>query len=990
MTSISQRIPNLLLGISQQPDMRKVPGQVRSLSNGFPDYALGMLKRPGGELRKNLYDANTGGRWFTILRDETEKYICQYADSKFRIWLLADGKPRRVDMQTANGQDSGCNQSNFETDLVAYNTKVVNTATKLADLIAKQKDYATKLAGQNTTTEQLFEVVNVYDESQGTLVENLKSGAIEDKNGVWRYKDNDTILSGNTDAVPNGYALGDERTDEHPLLASRGYKVYGLVKTIAATSNSTELTAAQTALTAAEDAYDETINSTGTDGAVQEEAAAKTALDSEIAACAVTIPASGYLKDATADDLEFLTISDTTLVLNKKKTVAMESTLSPADAGGKKAFISVNLVSYNTSYRVTIKMTSGSNNGTTKVITHSTPTAVDTSSPVQNDSNTIATALRDAIVADSDLDFTSANTRVVGPGIFLESTESFEINVSGGSQDNSITVFQDKVASQAQLPNQCTNGYIVKIINATDLTQDDMHVKFETTGNATDGPGTWVETVAPGLETVIDPTTMPHKLERLSDGSFKFSSITYNNRLVGDNDSAPIPAFVGSTITNMVFYRNRLCFLSGDTINMSRSGDFFNFFATSAVQAVDDDPIEIGVSTTKAAGLRYGQTIQSGLVLFGDRQQYLLSTDGDVLSPLTAKVNSISSYECDANLGALNLGSTITFAAKTPLYTRIYQFANITTEEAPTLNELTNVVPEFIPATVDQITASSTQSMIAAGETGNKQVFFYRFVDVGRDRQVSTWFTWDLTGTLLHHFFDQSSYFAVVKHGSEVFLNVFDLSQADETGNLTLATGEKTDVCLDHFFTESKITYNSTTDKSTITLPFTHLDTDTHKLAIVNTGDGTVTYPTIADGATTFTVDEDWRGKSLVLGYVYEFNIELPKFFYTQSGDGNVQSDFTADLIIHRFKMSAGLGGPLKYKVNITGIPEYEKVITIAEPYSYTLGSVNMLASSEHEVPLYQRNENLKINIIADTPFPLSLLAMQWEGRLGNKFYRRA
>ena len=990
MTSISQRIPNLLLGVSQQPDIRKVPGQVRDLNNGFPDYALGMLKRPGGELRKNLYDANTGGRWFTILRDEAEKYICQYADSKFRIWLLSDGKPRRVDMQTANGQSSNCNQSDFETKLNTYNTKVANTATKLADLIAKQKDYATKLAGQDSTTEQIFELVNDYDESKGTIGENLKSGAIQNKDGIWRYKDNDTILAGNTSTVPSGYTLGDERTEEHPLLASEGYKIYALVKTIAATSNSTELNAAQTALTDAEDAYDETINSTGTDGAVQEEAAAKTALDSEISDCAVTIPSGGYLKDATADDLEFLTISDTTLVLNKKKTVAMETTLSPSDAGGKKAFVSVNLVSYNTSYRVTIKMTSGSNSGTTRVTTHSTPTAVDTSNPVQNDSNSIATALRDAIVADTNLNFTSANARVVGPGIFLESAETFEINVSGGSQDNAITVFQDKVASQAQLPNQCTNGYVVKIINATDLTQDDMYVKFETTGSATDGPGTWAETVAPALKTTIDPDTMPHKLERLSDGSFKFSSITYNDRLVGDDDSAPVPAFVDNKITNMVFYRNRLCFLSGDTINMSRSGDFFNFFATSAVQAVDDDPIEIGVSTTKAAGLRYGQTVQSGLVLFGDRQQYLLSTDGDVLSPLTAKVNSISSYECDANLGALDLGSTITFAAKTPLYTRIYQFDNITTEEAPTLNELTNVVPEYIPAAVDQITASSTQSMIAAGETGNKKVYFYRFVDVSRDRQVSTWFTWDLTGTLLHHFFDQSSYYAVVKHGSEVFLNVFDLSQADVTGNLTLSTGEKTDVCLDHFFTDCKITYNSTTDKSTITLPFTHLDTDTHKLAIVNTGDGTVTYPTISDNSSTFTVDEDWRGKSVVLGYVYEFNIELPKFYYTQSGENNIQSDFTADLVIHRFKMSAGLSGPLKYKVNITGIPEYEKVITIAAPYSYTLGSVNMLASSEHEVPLYQRNENLKINIIADTPFPLSLLAMQWEGRLGNKFYRRA
>jgi hypothetical protein len=990
MTSISQRIPNLLLGVSQQPDIRKVPGQVRDLNNGFPDYALGMLKRPGGELRKNLYDANTGGRWFTILRDSAEKYICQYADSKFRIWLLSDGKPRRVDMQTANGQNSNCNQTDFETKLNTYNTKVANTATKLADLIAKQKDYAVKLAGQNSTTEQIFELVNDYDETKGTIGENLKSGAIENKDGIWRYKDNDTILAGNTSTVPNGYTLGDERTEEHPLLASEGFKIYALVKTIAAANTSNDLTTAQTALTAAENAYDKTINSVNPDGAVQEEAAAKTALDSEISDCAVTIPSGGYLKDATADDLEFLTISDTTLVLNKKKTVAMENTTSPADTAGKRAFVSVNLVSYNTSYRVTIKMTSGSNNGTTRVTTHSTPTAVDTSNPVQNDSNSIATALRDAIVADTNLNFTSANARVVGPGIFLESAETFEINVSGGSQDNAITVFQDKVASQAQLPNQCTDGYVAKIINATDLTQDDMYVKFETTASATDGPGTWTETVAPALKTTIDPDTMPHKLERLSDGSFKFSSITYNNRLVGDDNSAPVPAFVDNKITNMVFYRNRLCFLSGDTINMSRSGDFFNFFATSAVQAVDDDPIEIGVSTTKAAGLRYGQTVQSGLVLFGDRQQYLLSTDGDVLSPLTAKVNSISSYECDANLGALDLGSTITFAAKTPLYTRVYQFANITTEEAPTLNELTNVVPEFIPAAVDQITASSTQSMIAAGQTGNKKVFFYRFVDVGTDRQVSTWFTWDLTGTLLHHFFDQSSYFAVVKHGSEVFLNVFDLSQADETGNLTLSTGEKTDVCLDHFFTECKITYNSTNDESTITLPFTHLDTDTHKLAIVNTGDGTVTYPTIADGATTFTVDEDWRGKSLVLGYVYEFNIELPKFFYTQSGDNSIQSDFTADLVIHRFKMSAGLGGPLKYKVNITGIPEYEKVITIAAPYSYTLGSVNMLASSDHEVPLYQRNENLKINIIADTPFPLSLLAMQWEGRLGNKFYRRA
>ena len=75
MSTISQRIPNLLLGVSQQPDKLKYPGQVREASNVFPDYALGLLKRPGGKFEAELYDAEARGRWFPILRDENEKYV---------------------------------------------------------------------------------------------------------------------------------------------------------------------------------------------------------------------------------------------------------------------------------------------------------------------------------------------------------------------------------------------------------------------------------------------------------------------------------------------------------------------------------------------------------------------------------------------------------------------------------------------------------------------------------------------------------------------------------------------------------------------------------------------------------------------------------------------------------------------------------------------------------------------------------------------------
>ncbi len=60
MSSVTQRIPNLLRGISQQPDNRKFPGQVKDAVNTFPDYALGMLKRPGGKYEAKLQGASTG------------------------------------------------------------------------------------------------------------------------------------------------------------------------------------------------------------------------------------------------------------------------------------------------------------------------------------------------------------------------------------------------------------------------------------------------------------------------------------------------------------------------------------------------------------------------------------------------------------------------------------------------------------------------------------------------------------------------------------------------------------------------------------------------------------------------------------------------------------------------------------------------------------------------------------------------------------------
>ena len=81
MANVTQTIPNLTQGISQQPDEYKVPGQVTDMINALPDVTQGLLKRPAGKFVASLSDGTknsyTTGKWFHYYRDENEQYIGQ-------------------------------------------------------------------------------------------------------------------------------------------------------------------------------------------------------------------------------------------------------------------------------------------------------------------------------------------------------------------------------------------------------------------------------------------------------------------------------------------------------------------------------------------------------------------------------------------------------------------------------------------------------------------------------------------------------------------------------------------------------------------------------------------------------------------------------------------------------------------------------------------------------------------------------------------------
>jgi len=1049
MSTLTQRIPTLLLGISQQPDNLKFPGQVVDANNVFPDYALGMLKRPGGKFVASLKDAVTSGKWFPILRDEDEKYVAQYDGSTFRVWSLIDGSPRAVDMGTNTGVPGTCVFADLRDELNDFNAAVDVTEAELEDLNEFGAAYAEVSDGQTGVVTTLFNVTTNYDTNyeqtlvSGVLYDGIRYRLLNNSTVIKEYStstftftgtytrsgstvtvtstdhgfstghyikfdftsgdafdgifritvtDDDTFTfthleSGTTSGnvtITDIYSLGTERTDDYPYLKRTGVKLYELVSTAASANTTSDLSTADSNLTTALADYNQ---------AVTDQDAAEVLYNAERDDCVIaTVPPNAYLSGATADDLEILTINDYTFILNKAKVTAMKTATSAALPN--QAFVVISIVAYHAEYIVNI-------NGTN--YTYQTPK--DTSSG-NVDTGIIVSNLVSTINAATGTHGVTASA--AGPGIYLSGTSAFEVSTSGSGAEEGIYVFQNEINVSGRLPNQCRDGYVVKVYNSDIVDADDMWVEFQTQDGATSGPGVWVETVAPEIEFELDELTMPHQLIRNADGTFTYGPIDWTDRLVGDDTTNPIPSFIGQTLNNLFFYRNRLGFLSNENITFSKAGDYFNFFAGSAQLVSADDPIDITATSQTPVNLAYVQTVAVGLVLFGQNEQFLISTDADVLSPTTAKINTLSKYECDEKLDAVSLGTSLAFVSKTQLWSRVYELSNIQKEAPADSNELSNNVAELIPATIDSFISSPALGIVSFGQTGTDTLYQYRFYQVGNERLANTWYKWQLTGNLLSQFFDETTFYAVAYDGSNVFVQSYDLTQASEQGFLTLPTGEKTDVCMDMFTVNPRRTYDSTTKRTRIWFPYNTITgqddnvcvvvlggyigqtvSATESIGAVLTGDS-VTVDSLS-GDFYAEIDGDYRGRNLILGYLYDMTIQLPQLFVGQSeSKTQYTTDSTADLIIHRLKVNTGLSGPVTYSIDITGRSDWQNVVNVTLPYDYTLGNVNLSASSEHVVPVFQRNKNLKITIKGDTAFPVSINSLTWEGNYNTRFYRRS
>ena len=304
-----------------------------------------------------------------------------------------------------------------------------------------------------------------------------------------------------------------------------------------------------------------------------------------------------------------------------------------------------------------------------------------------------------------------------------------------------------------------------------------------------------------------------------ANGAYRFGYPDWSERDVGDDITNPKPSFVDKKINKIFFYRNRIGLLAEENVILSRTNDFYNFWAKTAFTIANADPIDLQSSSLYPTDLFDAIEVNAGLLIFSASQQFLLSTDEAQMTPETARIQFIANYAFDERTVPFSLGVTAGWLNSTAERTRFHEIANIQRQADPQVLEQSKVVSKLFPTDCTLIAESTENSMILFGTVDASEVWGYRFYVQGQNRIQSAWFRWELPGTITWHTMMDDIYYAVIKNGSTYTLEAFNIKES----TTTLDIGTSPDDYLIHLDTKKEVatgdlTYVGATNVTTFTL----------------------------------------------------------------------------------------------------------------------------------------------------------------------------
>ena len=1085
MAAISQSVPTLLGGVSQQPDPIKLPGQVRQADNVYLDPTFGCVKRPATKyIDKVADDIPNDAKWFSIFRDNNERYLgCCYQNddtnnltpkTRFRVFEADSGIERNVSYaeDCENYLDPGSFRDLQFLTINDY-TFIANPAITVSMSSGGKTPQPHNEAlvvinqiGYNTT----YQIDLLKEDEELDKVETKRASQIAVIPGTWEEEDQDGGCSyAGTQEYTQDSGLKYRLTVNCQPTQVTKYKDGNPFPTQVELQKISDKVFAEWAAINFGSPFDVPINSYaytnvnctmdgkaieirvearnvkickyGEDSDGQDKNLCKWVFSSadiisygqggwsEYGKPKWVVGADGDTESQADVDVEPGFSADGFDVCNdnqdkikegEKRKIRFEVTA--IDKGPK-----VPQYSYKSVYTANVQLLNGGvdvekgdvvqsslNNKTYKIkVVKDTSTYVyeaDASVTYTTPSSTTAGPLDLASVTGAltsqlnNLPSWTADSTGNVIKIRRNNDKVFNINARGGSTENAMYAIKDRVSDISKLPNVGFDDVLLKVQNSLDSEADDYYVRFITSGGVP-GAGSWEETAKPGIKTSFNASTMPHALKRKKNGNFKIINlagvdtndvISWADREVGDEDTNPVPTFVGQKINNMVFHMNRFGFLSEDTVILSQPGDYFNFFVGSAIAVSDADPIDMAATSTRPANLTDGISTAAGLLLFSTDAQFLMNTRDVAFGPSTVQINEVSNYAFRTTTAPITVGSSIFFASDSTNFSKVFEMSIKSIGESPQVAEDTRIVPEYVPNNLTWNAASSNNNLALFG-VGDQDVYCFKYWNQGDERSLAGWFRWRfLHEVKLVEFYDDVAYIAFYNPVSgETVLGTMSLMDdpdvatiwADDRsfeprldlyldkGNLTTAVGPITsggDTTTNIYLPDG-----TNAGQELAYLQFTRSSGTYFTAAPIEYDDEeneTGPYVNIRDRVLN-------KAKAYNLGIAYNMAVELPSFF----AKDDKRVDRVNAPMIETVNVELYLSG--SYSVILEKLGYEDRVLYYDAKVAdvYKADSNPIIETSKKEVHVFSRGDHAKMTIISLDPLPAGITGYTWEGHYNTR-----
>lgn len=450
---------------------------------------------------------------------------------------------------------------------------------------------------------------------------------------------------------------------------------------------------------------------------------------------------------------------------------------------------------------------------------------------------------------------------------------------------------------------------------------------------------------------------------------FVFEPCPWNDRGAGDDVTNPFPSFVDNTISDVVFYQNRLGFTSNENVIFSCSGDLFNFFRFTATQLLADDVIDVR-SASRTVALFDAFVIWGGaLYAKSNNAQWLISGD-PVLTPTTVRIDPVSYVLNDSGLPAV-LGNRMYLFRGKGGYTQVQEFVHADST-VPKLDfiDLTQDNPRYLPGSPVAMVGDDTLGFLAVltDDSGQQNLYVYSYAFQGDQRAQSSWSQWTFaSGQILGMDIVDGKLGLIVLHTDSVQFYTIDLNVALDT----LDADEKVRH-LDRRYTEASsgvsASYSAGPDTTTWTLPVAIATDGSEGTLVVTNRTTNVTYAVTRPAANQVAVtgQGDLSAANVYIGVSYTFSY-TPSTFYVRLQE---RPETGGWLIVRNLKVNYRDSTDFVVTVTVTGR---------AAPWTYTFSS-STPSTDEFRVPVQGRNKITSITLSNPTAGGCAFTSLDWEG----------